>query len=142
MNRICFEVLGIPVGKGRPRFYRRGKFMGTYTPDKTRNYEENFLSQALKFKPEIPLESDLSVSLIFFFPIPASFSKAKKILANSEMLFVSKKPDIDNLIKSVLDPLNGIFYNDDKQVVKVTAEKRYSMIPRIAVKIEEIKSEK
>ena len=67
-----------------------------------------------------------------------SFSKAKKILANSEMLFVSKKPDIDNLINSVLDPLNGIFYNDDKQVVKVTAEKRYSIIPRIAVKIEEI----
>lgn len=49
-----------------------------------------------------------------------------------------KKPDLDNLIKSILDPLNTIFFNDDKQVVSITAEKFYGEIPRVDIEIEEI----
>ena len=35
------------------------------------------------------------------------------------------RPDVDNLLKSVLDGLNGIVYNDDSQIVRIEADKAY-----------------
>ena len=39
MKEIKFTIPGPPQGKGRPRFSRRGKFVTTFTPDKTVLYE-------------------------------------------------------------------------------------------------------
>jgi len=36
---IAFVIPGTPVGKGRPKFARRGNFVSTYTPEKTASYE-------------------------------------------------------------------------------------------------------
>ena len=36
---VTYLVEGNPIGKGRPRFAKRGKFVSTYTPTKTRDYE-------------------------------------------------------------------------------------------------------
>lgn len=35
------------------------------------------------------------------------------------------KPDIDNIIKAVLDGLNGVAFKDDKQVTSIKATKFY-----------------
>lgn len=35
----------------------------------------------------------------------------------------AKRPDIDNLVKGVLDALNGVAWLDDKQVVELVAKK-------------------
>jgi len=37
----------------------------------------------------------------------------------------TKDMDVDNLAKSYLDGLNGVVWIDDKQVVKLTVEKRF-----------------
>lgn len=37
-----------------------------------------------------------------------------------------KKPDIDNILKILLDALNGIAFEDDIQIVSVIAEKFFS----------------
>lgn len=47
----------------------------------------------------------------------------------------AKKPDIDNIIKSVADGLNNVAYIDDSQIIKITAEKFYSENPRIEVTV-------
>lgn len=41
MNKgaMNFVVPGEPVGKGRPKFARRGNFVTAYTPEKTASYE-------------------------------------------------------------------------------------------------------
>ena len=36
---VTFKVDGDPVGKQRARYAKRGNYVQTYTPDKTRNYE-------------------------------------------------------------------------------------------------------
>jgi crossover junction endodeoxyribonuclease RusA len=46
-----------------------------------------------------------------------------------------KRPDIDKLARAVLDALTGVAYNDDEQVVKLTASKEYSDIEGAWIKI-------
>ena len=39
----------------------------------------------------------------------------------------TQRPDIDNILKAVLDGLNGVAYEDDSQVVRVTCRKMERM---------------
>lgn len=58
--------------------------------------------------------------IIFYIPMPKSWSKKKMIkMYNTPH---NQKPDIDNLVKAVMDTL----MTDDKQVWKIKAEKRWS----------------
>lgn len=41
--------------------------------------------------------------------------------------------DLDNLLKSILDGLNGITFVDDSQVVKCTIEKHTAPIPHVDI---------
>jgi Holliday junction resolvase RusA-like endonuclease len=56
-------------------------------------------------------------------------------LAGSER--PTKKPDLDNLAKSVLDALNGVIYQDDSQIVSLHMTKVYSQYPGIDLLIRE-----
>jgi Holliday junction resolvase RusA-like endonuclease len=47
----------------------------------------------------------------------------------------SRKPDIDNVLKIVLDALNGVAYKDDSRVVSVSGRKIYSMTPKIVIEM-------
>jgi Holliday junction resolvase RusA-like endonuclease len=49
-----------------------------------------------------------------------------------------KKPDIDNLIKSVCDGLNGVAYKDDSQIVKLTSSKIFANRDGIDIYIKEL----
>ena len=135
---ISFVIVGIPVAKGRPKFFKRGNFMGAFTPRKTRDYEDSVIAQALPYKPDTPLDVPLAIELKFYFPIPQSAPKKFKARAITEMVPVAKRPDLDNCIKSILDPLNTIFWTDDKLIVAVDAKKFYSCKPRIEVLIKEV----
>ncbi len=50
----------------------------------------------------------------------------------------AKKPDIDNVVKAVLDALNGVAYRDDTQVIELHVRKSYSEKPRVEVCIGKI----
>lgn len=43
-------------------------------------------------------------------------------MLNDEVL-PTKKPDYDNIIKVILDALNGVVYHDDSQVYRVYLKK-------------------
>ena len=84
-------------------------------------------------------EKTLKVEIDAFYPIPTSFSKAKQALALSMLLRPTTKPDCDNIIKAVLDALNGVAYCDDKQVISVSCNKFYGETGHLTVTVEEIK---
>jgi Holliday junction resolvase RusA-like endonuclease len=54
------------------------------------------------------------------------------------MHWYDKKPDVDNIAKSILDALNGAAYDDDKQVVALMIHKEYSDTPRVDIKLGDI----
>lgn len=130
-----FTIPGPPVGKGRPRFFKRGNHVGTFTPEKTASYE-NLVKMAAREVFRGPLiEGPLQMRIRAFFPIPKSMPKAKRQMAEDEALHVTKKPDGDNIGKIVCDALNGIIYHDDAQVSDLMVSKRYSSEPRVEVSI-------
>lgn len=83
-----------------------------------------------------PLEGPLSVSLRFRVSPPPSWSKRRRarVLAGEEAYFGSF--DTDNMIKAVLDPMNEVVFLDDKQIVRLWAEKIAADPPGVDVRIE------
>jgi len=134
---ITFTIPGPPRGKGRPKFFRRGNFVGTYTDKETTSYE-NLVKTAFRLiHCGAPKEGPLSVKITSFFPIPASSTKKFKIEASTEDVPVIKKPDGDNIIKVILDALNQIAFRDDAQIYDVRCVKLYSNNPRTIVQIDD-----
>lgn len=78
------------------------------------------------------------VKVIFYMPIPQSWSKLRQISADNGYVSHIVKPDIDNLIKACFDSANKILWEDDNQVIECRAKKAYSNRPRIEIELEEL----
>ena len=140
--RYQFVIPGEPGSKGRPRFSNRGKYVSVHTPPKTVEYENlvrlSFMEQC--GTPSM-LEGSLEVKIFAYFSPPKNVSKVKlnKMLANE--MQPQKKPDSDNIAKVVLDSLNKVAFEDDKQVSDLHVFKRYAQKPCVMVVINEIEPE-
>ena len=132
---FTFEIVGEPQGKGRPRFSTRGGFVKTYTPEKTASYE-NFVKLCYlnKYKGQ-KLDGEIVAEIIAYFSIPNSFSKKKRAEAIEGKIMPTKKPDTDNIAKTILDSLNGIAFEDDKQVVALLVKKLYGEEAKVVVSL-------
>ena len=130
---VYIFVEGVPVPKGRPRFARRGKFVTTYTPEKTRDYEtliEWRGKMAMGFLS--PFDEAIKLVMSINLPIPASMSKKSRALAIMGILRPTKRPDYDNFAKC-LDALNGVVFEDDSQIVDAEISKYYSERPSLEI---------
>lgn len=119
--KVSFIIPGIQP-KQRPRFSRGH----TYTPSATAEYELE-IATLYAFKIGIMFEGPVKVSMRFM------VKKGKTVKRDKPTV----KPDIDNLIKSVLDGLNKVAWKDDAQVVELTARKEYYPEPCVEVTIED-----
>lgn len=121
-----------PTAQQRPRVNR----FVTYDPSKKDKVE--FLKTVFYQLPKIPLSTALGLTITFYFSRPKSHFNRKGVLLPSSPILHTKKPDIDNLIKFVLDALNGHLYVDDSQVVSISATKQYAPESCIEIKVVEI----
>lgn len=136
---ISFEIPGLPVGKGRPRFARRGNFVSTYTDSKTASYENLVKIKAQEVMAgRVAIAGPVQVSVGIWVTPPASWSQKKQRMALDNKILPTSKPDIDNVIKGIFDAMNDIVWRDDKQVVNVSAYKLYSCIAQTTVSVKEI----
>ena len=139
---IQFVVPGQPVGKGRAKAARRGKFITMYTPEKTVNYEGLVAHAAHVAMAGRPLiVGAVSVDLDIRLPIPESWSQKKKSQAINGLLMPTKKPDIDNIFKACADGMNNVVYKDDVQIVETKQRKRYAETPGVVVIVRELNLE-
>lgn len=138
--RAKFTVAGEPHGKGRPQFSTYGGHVHARTPKKTVVYENLVRLEYQRQCGKIRFADDamLRVEINAYYSIPVSKSKKQKAAMAEGTIRPRKKPDCDNVVKSVLDSLNSIAYHDDVQVVDVSLSKWYSDAPRVEVEITEI----
>lgn len=117
-----FFVAGEPKPKGSTKAFYIKKLERTVTTETnkgTKYWSSRVATEAQAqsakdgtfFDRNCPLE----VHLNFVLPRPKS---AKK---NAQAI---KRPDLDKLIRAVLDGMTGVLYDDDSQVVRIVTEKR------------------
>lgn len=133
---IAFVIPGTPVGKGRPKFARRGSYVTTYTPEKTAVYENLVKVKAQEAMIGRPvIEGAVSVVVALYVTPPASWSQKKQRAALAGEIYPTSKPDVDNVIKGIFDACNEIVWRDDKQACDVRVVKRYDQTARAAVEV-------
>lgn len=125
---LKFAVLGRAVPKERPRFGAHGV---VYTPTRTVEYEQGvadaFIEAAEeKYYPDIIYEGPVMVTVVEYRRIPLHTSRFRRQAMAAGDIEPIKRPDVDNVVKSVLDGLQKAeAFKDDAQVVDLHVIKRY-----------------
>lgn len=99
----------------------------SFTPEATQSYE-NLIRWCYENCPDKKHLKDkpFNISIRAYFKVPNSYSKKKKELCYNNKLAIKKKPDLDNILKVVLDALNGIAYDDDKNAQIIYIKKLWA----------------
>ena len=130
--KVKFHINTRPTPKQRPRLGKSGK---VYTPNSTKVFEEICrLSYGNRYYFD---KEYISIKIVFKFKVPKSYSKKKYSEAIEGKIRPSTN-DTDNLLKSVLDGLNGKAWKDDRYIYKIEAEKIFADKDCIEVVIESI----
>lgn len=116
MTEQIFCIPGPPKPKERPRVVRVKGRLVTFTPKKSLKYE-HLVGMCARSAGVRELEGPVSLDASFYLP-------------------TKRRMDLDNLLKAVLDGLNGIAYADDSQVCEVKARRSVdSENPRAVVTV-------
>ena len=121
---LTFRANYKPTALKRPRLVRNSI---VYDPSK--KDKKDWLMCVKKYAPPQPYEFPLKINLEFYFPRPKCHYRSGKYseeLKKSAPTIHTCMPDIDNLSKFILDAMNGVFYNDDRQVVELNSHKEYT----------------
>lgn len=139
---ITFKVNGSPVAQPRPRVFKdkMGKSRAVNS-SKSVNYKRlvKITARNEMVRQHIQMtDKPVALDICFVFTPPKSYTKKKlKAIETGELLY-TKKGDIDNLVKGVMDSMNQVVYKDDAQVVTLSANKEYGKTDHVLVKVTEI----
>lgn len=133
MRTVTFSVFGVCQPKGSTRAFVRkigGHMRAIVTTDNPslKSWESVVRFEAQRVVRADPrlFEGAVKVSVVFHLPRPASVSAKKRP-------YPITRPDLDKACRGCLDPLTGVLFRDDAQVVKLEAEKVYTDGPAKAV---------
>jgi Holliday junction resolvase RusA-like endonuclease len=113
----------------------QGGKVHSFTPAQTAAYEALVAATYRSSFPGMEAACGaVQVAIRAFYDIPKSWTKEKRKKAAAGMIPATVKPDADNILKVIADALNGIAWQDDKQIIYATVEKLYG-VPRVEVEI-------
>lgn len=103
----------VPISKGRVRVTRRGP----YTPERTVQCEQEYAA-AYEAAGAPMYEGPVKVEAVFH-----AGHVQLAILPLDDLWVKTPRGDVDNLIKTLGDGLNGVAWKDDKQIKWIDARK-------------------
>lgn len=129
-NKITLTIPGEPKAKQRPKWFKHG----TYTPEKTVSYE-SYIKElfATKYPEFMPKETALTLHIYAGLFMAKSTSKKRLTEMKLGIIEPVKKPDVDNLLKAVMDALEKLAYKNDSQICHVVIDKDFSERPRLEI---------
>ena len=133
--KILITIKGSPKAQKRHRHTKAG-----FTYDPSKEDKKDFLALIHAKAPKQPLKGDISLKVTFAMPFVKKHYRTGKYsgeLKPNQPHAYTNKPDIDNMLKFVMDAGNNVIWYDDSQVWKVEMEKVYSEIPSTTIEIEE-----
>lgn len=133
-DSIRFSIPGLPLGKGQSRLSKGGF---EFTPVNNLDYENRVKNACIEKceQRQADYAGPVAVDITAFYPFPSSYTN-KKHEENWGGARPMKKPDLDNIAKIILDALNHVAWQDDKQVVcMILTKKNYAEVPCVSVGI-------
>ena len=129
---FAFTVLGPPIPKGRPRVVKRGRFVHTYTPDRTVAFEDRVAVAAREAAGELiasgPIDRPLACAVRLYFPKP-----------KRKAMHMDRRPDAENVVKAIWDGMErGGVVKDDARFVQLYTVKLYDVTPRVEVAVVDV----
>ena len=138
--KIEITIKGSPKAQKRHRHTKAG-----FTYDPSKSDKNDFLALIHAKAPKQPLKGDISLKVTFGMPYVKKHYRTGKYsgeLKPNPPLTYTNKPDIDNMLKFVMDAGNNVIWYDDSQIWKVEMEKIYTEHPSTWIKIEETNEQK
>lgn len=132
MTRYTFDVLTSPVTWKRAR-RNKGQY---FTDKKQAAYQKTVANEAMASGVKL-LNGPVSASIVFHLPIPLSRQKGRNKLVPGSWAHDCPK-DADNLAKGVMDALNGVAFEDDRQVVSLSSIKVWSLEARAHITLSKL----
>jgi Holliday junction resolvase RusA-like endonuclease len=123
---IAFTVLGVAQSKGSMRAFTPRGMKFPIVTDSNRNVRSwqqlvsEGANQALQHGAHVMHDGAVRVTVTFHLPRPKKYQRRGLAVAHT------KAPDLDKLVRAVLDALAAIAYHDDAQVVELVAAKYYA----------------
>lgn len=133
-------VDGIPIPQGSMRaFARNGKAWASSDNPRTRPWKAAVTAEAARAVEAAGMATPaydrraVAVAITFRIPRPKGHFGVRGLLPSAPK-HPGVMPDLDKLVRAILDGLTGIVWRDDAQVVAIEAYKRYD--DRIVTTIE------
>lgn len=121
---IEFRVVGQPIPQGSMKvinghiIHSQGSALAAW---------RSLVALAAKRAGATPTDAPISMTLIFIIKKPKTVTRQYPTVA----------PDLDKLVRAVLDALTAIAYRDDSQVIDIRALKIYGETPGLEARIGE-----
>lgn len=132
-----FRVMGKPVTQGSITAIPVKRKSGRIGAVAIHNHSDALYSQRIAIQHEytassgqLYTDSPIEIDMTFAFVRPKSVSVKKRP-------YHTVKPDVDKLVRAVLDALTNVAYRDDSQVVRINANKIYDESEYIEVTVRE-----
>ena len=134
---VSFSVDGKLMGKQRPRSFSIGKQTRMYTPKETVSYEKH-VANCFKEKCS-PLKENtaLFIEIVIHHEYVGKVKVKREKMENLEIV-PAKQPDVDNILKIIMDGLEKVAYQRDSQIIGSLAYKKYAVNPFVKVYIWEL----
>lgn len=141
---MYFELPIVPTAQARVRHgISKSGFVTAFKACTQIRNERTLEACLLEHKPAEPMRGAVRVYFGAVLPVSQSVSKKKKAEMLAGLVHPTKKPDIDNLAKQLLDAMPRLqFWEDDKQIVELHCKKTYGETGKWVVNVEEEDNEK
>ena len=126
-----YTLVGHPIPQMRPRF-GGGRVWSAQSKQKFASQLE--LAEQHKERPLF--DGPVHIDAVFYFtPAKSSSKKHKEKLIDT---YHVSKPDIDNLLKYIMDSSSKILFNDDCIVASLRAIKKYSTVEKTVLTVTQL----
>ena len=130
---ISFTVYGKPQQMGsKTAFVRGGKAILTDTNrERIQTWHSSIAAAAAAAMNGQPImHGPVRVAVEFWFSRPSSHFRTGKnanLLSRSSPEFHAQTPDVDKLLRCLLDGMSGVVYSDDRQVFETFASRKWTI---------------
>ncbi len=121
---------GPPTPLQRPRFTRGH----VYDPQQGQKLLDG-IQLKKQHHPQPPLEVPLLATITFFMPLAKYLREPGRDRLRGK--YNPKRPDLDNMIKYILDAANGILYTDDSLIVQISGKKIWADVGKTELILEQ-----